>query len=837
MPGGGVVHVPVSWLREYVDLPAELDPRTLGDAFVRVGLEVEAVESGGDGISGPVVVGRVLAFDPEPQKNGKTIRWCRVDVGPEHNDAEGGRGIVCGAPNFAVGDLVVVSLPGAVLPGGFAIAARKTYGHVSDGMICSVRELGIGDDHDGILVLAEGSAEPGADALDALGLREAVLTIAVTPDRGYCLSMRGLAREAAGALGVPFRDVAVSVAVPAVDGGAHDVVLDDLTGCDRFSMRALVGLDPSAPSPAWMQERLRQAGMRAISLAVDVTNYVMLETGQPLHAYDHDLVHGPIVVRRARAGEKLTTLDGTERRLDPADLLITDDSGPIGLAGVMGGASTEIGPATSAVLLEAAHFVPSTIVGAVRRHRLPSEAAKRFERGVDPEIASVALQRCVELLTEFGGAEALPGYTVVGSGPSPARITMPAGRPQQLVGMPVSRETVVARLVEVGCTVTDGTSPDLLDVLPPSWRPDLTIPADLVEEVARLEGYEQIPSTLPKPPAGRGLTETQKLRRAVSRAVADFGATEVLTHPFLPADTADRLGLPADDERRQVIRVSNPLSEAEPDLRTSLLPGLVTTAHRNLSRGTRNLALYELGVVFLARPGAGPAPVAGVEHRPSDAEIAAMTASIPHQPWHLGVLLVGDLEPAGWDHPAREATWRDAIEFARVALREYRVDVTVRAVEHAPWHPGRCAELVVDDQTVGYAGELHPRVVAELGLPERACAVEIDLDLLTPPGPAPAPTLSSYPPVLLDVALVVPADVAAETVAVALRAGGGELIESVRLFDVYADAERLGGDVKSLAFALRLRAADRTLTVEEASVARDAAIARAAELTGAVLRS
>jgi phenylalanyl-tRNA synthetase beta chain len=319
--------------------------------------------------------------------------------------------------------------------------------------------------------------------------------------------------------------------------------------------------------------------------------------------------------------------------------------------------------------------------------------------------------------------------------------------------------------------------------------------------------------------------------------VASFGASEVLTHPFLATNTADRLGLPNDDERRLAVRVSNPLSEAEPELRTSVLPGLILTALRNLSRGSRNLALYEVGVVFFDRPGSRPAPVAGVEHRPSEDEIAAMNAPIPRQPWHLGVLLVGDLEPAGWQGPAHAADWGDAVEFAQRALRESRVEVAVRQVDTAPWHPGRCAQFVVGGTVVGHAGELHPRVVAEFGLPARVCAVELDLDVLTPPGPAAAPALSSYPPVLLDVALVVSADVSAASVAAALRAGGGELVDSVRLFDVYLDAERLGPGQKSLAFAMRLRSADRTLTTEEASVARDAAIARAGELTGAMLRS
>jgi len=331
------------------------------------------------------------------------------------------------------------------------------------------------------------------------------------------------------------------------------------------------------------------------------------------------------------------------------------------------------------------------------------------------------------------------------------------------------------------------------------------------------------------------------LRRAVSRSIASFGATEVLTHPFVAANVADRLGLPAGDERRRAVRVSNPLSAEEPELRTNLIGGLITTALRNLSRGNRNLALFEMGVVFLAQPHAKPAPVAGVDHRPSDDEIAAMNAPIPHQPWHLGVLLCGDLEPAGWRGPARPATWADAIEFAERALAEARLDVTVRAAEFAPWHPGRCAELLVSsaagDVVVGHAGELHPRVVAEFGLPERSCAVEIDLDLLRPPAPAPAPTLSSFPPVLLDVALVVADAVPSADVAAALRDGAGDLLESVRLFDVYVDPARVGEGVKSLAFALRFRAADRTLTVDEATAARDAAVAVARDRVNAALRT
>ena len=823
------MRAPISWLTDFVDLPAGLSPREIGDALVRVGLEVERVESGADALSGPIVIGRALTVVPEPQKNGKTINWCTVDVGEESP-----RGIVCGAHNFAAGDLVVVALPGAVLPGPFAISARKTYGHVSDGMICSVRELGIGDDHEGILVLPGDSATPGHDALAVLGLRDAVLDIAVTPDRGYCFSIRGLAREASISLAVPFRDVADSVVVPAVDGGAYPVEVSDVAGCDQFAARAVSGVDPSAPTPDWMSRRLRQAGMRPISLIVDVTNYVMLETGQPLHAFDRGRVSGPLGVRRARRRETLTTLDGTVRTLDPDDLVVTDDSGPLALAGVMGGASTEITGETREVVLEAAHWDPASILRAVRRHKLPSEAGKRFERGVDPRIAGVALARCVDLLIEHGGATAVPGYTVVGSVPPRAAIMLPVHLPSAISGLEITRAQIELRLEQVGCTLS-GTDP--LSVVPPTWRPDLTDPADLVEEVVRIEGYDRIPSTLPTPPPGRGLTEAQRLRRTARRAVAAAGYTEVLTYPFVSSSVWDAFGLSGDDPRRAALILANPLSDNEPELRTTLLPGLLTSLSRNLGRGQRDLSIYEVGRIYRGDAPRPRAPRVGVERRPSEQEYDALVASVPDQPRHLAAVAAGGRELAGWWGEGRPVTWADAVELARTVARAYRVELTVRAGSYAPWHPGRCAELLLGPVVIGHAGELHPRVIADLGLPERTVAVELDLDAFAAPAPASTPPISGYPPVLIDVALIVATSVPAQDVLSALREGAGPLLESARLFDVYADAERVGADSKSLAFALRLRAADRTLTGDEATAVRDAAIAFAAERTGARLRN
>lgn len=819
------MRAPVSWLSEHVQLPATLSPRELGDALVRVGLEVERVESPADGISGQLLVGRVASIG-ELAEFKKPIRYCLVEVG-EHAP----RGIVCGARNFAEGDLVVVALPGAVLPGPFPIAARQTYGRISDGMICSARELGLGDDHTGILVLPAGSAEPGEDALDRLGMRDAVLDIAVTPDRGYCLCIRGLAREASAALQVPFQDV--SAELPAPDGEAYPAVVLDPAGCPRLSLRTVTGLDPSRPTPDFITHRLRACGMRSISLAVDVTNYVMLETGQPLHGYDRALLTGALGVRRAESGEKLTTLDGSVRPLDPDDLVITDDRGPIGLAGVMGGAATELSEATSEVLLEAAYFDPASISRAVRRHKLPSEAAKRFERGADPEIAGIALQHCVDLLVRYGGATAGPGSTVLGSPAPPRPVALAAGRAGALAGMPIPDEAVRLRLEQVGCRVSGA---EQLTVLPPSWRPDLTDPADLIEEVVRLEGYHKLPSVLPNPPAGRGWTPGQRLRRTASHALAYAGYTEVVNYPFVSPSVHDVFGLAPDDARRTALRVANPISDAEPEMRTSLLPGLLANLSRNLGRGSRELALFELGLVYLPAQTNVPAPRPGVQHRPSEEQLDAIARTVPAQPRYAATVLCGELEPAGWWGDGRPGHWADAIESARTIARAARITLGVVKADLPPWHPGRCAQLLLGGEVIGTAGELDPRVLARLALPARTCAMELNLDAFEPAGPAQAPALSSFPPVLLDLALVVKADAPAATVLSAVTDGAGELLESARLFDVYSDDERLGAGLKSLAFALRFRAFDRTLTVEEATAARDAAVARAAERVGATIR-
>lgn len=820
--------VPVSWLREYVDVSP--DPSELEPALVRVGLEVEEITDLRATVTGPLVIGRVRQIE-ELTGLKKPIRYCQVEVG----EAEP-RGIICGATNFAEGDLVVVALPGTVLPGGFAISARKTYGRISDGMICSARELGIGDDHSGIVVLPPDAGEVGADARPAVGLDDVVVELNITPDRGYCFSVRGIARELAHSLRLPFTDPADLPAPGATAEPPYPVTVMDPTGCDRFATRLVRGIDPTAPSPAWLSRRLVHAGMRPIGLAVDITNYLMLELGQPMHAFDAARLSGPLVVRRARPGERLTTLDGVDRELHPEDMVICDDRGPVSLAAVMGGANSEITPGSVDVLFEAAHWDPVMVARTARRHKLPSEAAKRWERGVDPRLPLVALQRAVDLLTSHAGGELDPRIGDIDTVAAPAPVVIDVSLPERTAGVSYPPERVVELLTEIGCRVeADGAR---LTVTPPSWRPDLTDPADLAEEVIRIDGYDRIPSELPVAPPGSGLTPQQRRRRSIGRALAEAGYVETLCYPFVGDAAWDAMGLPADDPRRDTVRLANPLSEQEPSMRTTLLPPLLAALRRNLGRGNRDLALYEIGLVFHPRKGEGPKPPAlPVAHRPSDEQLAAAEAFVPAQPWHVAAVLAGDAAPGGWWGPGRPADWADAIQAGRTVLAAAGVDaqVSVRQAEYPPWHPGRCAELLVGDTVVGHAGELHPAVCQALELPRRTCAMEINLDAVPLPQVVPAPRVSTFPPALIDVSLLVDEAVPAEQVRQALVAGAGELLESVRLFDVYT-GEQLGAGRKSLAYKLTFRADDRTLTVEEAVAARDAAVAEAAARVGAVLR-
>ncbi len=894
------MRLPLSWLLEYAAIaPAgapigsepEIDVQEVARRLTACGLEVESVEPVGHDISG-VVVGEVLDVEELTGFN-KPIRYCQVSTGDGQD-----RHVICGATNFAAGDYVPLALPGAVLPGGFEISARKAYGRVSEGMICSAAEMAIGDDHTGILVLPA-DAPLGTDFVAYAGLRDVVLDVNVTPDKGFALSVRGIARELAIAYQVPFADPA-DVGLPAdVDSpapSAYPASIADPTACDRFVLREVHGIDLGARTPLKMRIRLARAGQRTVSLAVDVTNYLMLELGQPLHAFDRAKLTGPIVVRRARPGETLETIDHVQRSLDAEDILITDSSGPIGLAGTMGGVATEVSAESRDVVIEAAHFSARGVARMSRRHKLGSEASARFERGVDTELQLRAASRAGATLAALGGGTLDPGRTVVTEPIDPVNIQMAADYPDSVADVVYGIDVVTSRLREVGCVVEvlpadtavdDRDAGDyqgaaradydsraggaaaadhrpshgrhehvrhdrsgrLLMVTPPSWRPDLTDPADLAEEVIRLEGYENIPVNEVRATAGRGLTERQRLRRSTGRAIADAGYVEVLSSPFASAADFDRLQLPADDARRIAVKIANPLSDDEPLMRTTLLPGLFRVLTRNVGRGFADVALYEFGLVFRPRPDQAPtAPILPVDRGPSVQEVGELDAALPRQPLRIGAVLCGNRELPGWWGQGRAAGWQDAIELARVVLRISRVPFEIRADQHDPWHPGRCAAIYVQSSAghewlAGHAGELHPRVIAAFGLPARTAAMEVEMSVIETAAaalaPAQAPEMSSYPPAVQDVALVVPAGVPAAEVEQALvagAAGAGDLVlEDLRLFDVYT-GEQAGEGRKSLAYTLRFRAPDRTLTAEEATVAKDAAVAEAARRTGAVLR-
>lgn len=906
------MRAPLSWIAEYAALPDHVDGRKLGDVLVGAGLEVEAVDTVGGEISGPVVIGRVVDFVEEPQKNGKIIRWCHVDCGADNapeaapqalrkgeevaplvetvpstssgngplvepvettvetipstssgnGDGSGNgvgsgssplvepvettaeprtywpRGIVCGALNFVPGDTVVVSLPGSTLPGGFGIASRKTYGHVSDGMICAVDELGLGSDHSGILVLGDVDEDGrpwtlGVDALDAMGVRDDVLDMPVTPDMGYCLSIRGLAREAAQALEVPYVDP-IKRLTPASTAAGYGVSLET-DQCPLFVALTVTGVDPSRPTPSWMANRLEACGMRSISLAVDISNYVMLETGQPNHCYDADRLSGSIVVRLAKPGEHLVTLDDVDRALDPSDVVIADAAGAIGLGGVMGGERTELSEATATIVIEAAHFNPVAIARTSRRHKLGSEASKRFERTVDPGAAYGAAHRVAELLVELAGGTLASEETVAGAVPAVAEQTISVNLPAQTLGMNVPAERVVSILTASGVAVTrDG---DQLHLVPPTWRPDLRDPYDYVEEVGTKVGLAQLPSIVPTAPAGGGLTTSQKLRRAVNHALATAGFVEVLTFPFLSAAELDQMGVAEGDARRSLVKLANPLADTSPYLRTTLLPGLFAAAQRNTSRGQEDLALFEAGRVFLAGE-AVAAPIPSVLARPSEAEIAALNAALPDQPRHVAAVLAGSWRKAGWQGAAEAADWTHAIAFAEVIASVLGLTLERRAVAYEPWHPGRCAELSVGGQVVGHAGELHPRVAKAFGLPARTAAAELDLDLLLSlfAGPGSIVPVSSHPVVKEDIALVVAESVTVADLEATIREGAGELLESMALFDIYR-GDQIPDGHKSCAFALRFRASDRTLRDADVATARQAAVALAGAKHGAELRA
>jgi phenylalanyl-tRNA synthetase beta chain len=817
------MRAPLSWIKEFVEIPASITPDEISDSLIRVGFEVEEIIHQGADLTGPLVFAKVLNIE-EITEYKKAIRYVGLDCGEKET-----RYVICGATNFAVGDLVVAALPGAVLPGDFAIGARETYGKVSNGMICSARELGIGDDHSGIMTFAAGSVAIGADAIEALLINDVIFDVAVNPDRGYALSIRGIAREVAGSLGLSFTDPvdALRTLKFTDTGKGVSAKIADPATASVFYLRTLSHFDPKATTPIWMRRRIEKMGMRSISLVVDVTNYVMLELGQPLHAFDKSKIKGGLTIKRAGKAQPFTTLDGQVRQLDPDDLMVCDDEQPLALAGTMGGAFSEISETTTEIALEAVRFDPTCVAKNSRRHKLSSEASRRLERSVDPSLAQYASARFVQLLTENSPAQHVA--TVIAGEPrfSPM-VKVDAAYISRIMGVDVAPAEIVKILRTIGCEVNEKT----FEVNPPSWRADLLGQADFTEEVARMVGFDKIPSILPPRPKHASLTHSQKRRRAVSMMLASRGLAEVQTFPFTNQETIDALGFLG--ERASTYRIANPMSEEFPLMRVHMVPGLLEVAQRNISRGAKDFAIFEMGSIFRGVQKLVPMISPALGQKPSPKEIASIYASLPPQAFHVAGLLVGKVENEDWQGKPRSYTWQDAIAFAQEVLQLCNHSWTIKRSDIAPWHPGRCAELLIDGKPVAHAGELHPRIVEMYGLPERSAAFAVALNAL-PDSPLVRPsTVGTMPAALQDVALIIDASVSALEVEEALRAGAGELLESISLFDRY---DKIGDGKISLAFSLVFRAADRTLTGTEVSALRDSAVKSAEKATGAVLRT
>ena len=812
----------------------------MDSGFVRVGFETEGYAAVPES-TGPVVIGQVVEIEELTQFK-KPIRYCQVNVGKANGTGEL-QGIICGARNFRLNDYVVVALPGSELPGGFKIAARETYDHISNGMMCSGAELGLGAQANGIIVLGEEVADKvGEAARPIIGLYDTDFDVNITPDRGYALSARGLSREIASAFDLEFADIAEdpsvagidTSAVPAAQGSLIDVTLDPATKAQRFGLRKVSGIDPQARTPFWLERELMLCGQRSVNLPTDITNYVMLLLGTPMHAFDANVIQGNLVVRNAEEGEKFETLDHVKRELSAEDVVICDANGIQSLAGVMGGTTSEISAETNDVVFESAIWDPITVARTSRRHKLSSESSRRFERGVDPAIVEAALDTACALLQRLAGGTIEEGRTLIGDVAKREPIALRTAKASEYAGVDYSRETVIARLEEVGCTVVD--EGEMLQVTPASWRTDISMDVDLIEEVLRLEGLEDIPTVLPTPAGGRGLTPAQKRRRAIGHGLAYAGYAEVLPAPFVANDTFDVWGLDKDDARRRTVAVQNPLEADKAILSTTLLPNMLEAIGRNVARGRSDLALYGLQQVAFKRAESSPMP--SVEHRPSEQVVSDLLETLPEQPLHVATVATGNIEHEGPWGEGRAYSYADAIESAQLVARAAGVDIELEAAQVLPWHPGRCAAVKVagTDVVLGYAGELHPQVLEALNLPARTCAMELDITAMPLEEKFPAPVLSSFPALHQDIALVVDEDVPAERVRATVEEGAGELIESVELFDIFR-GEQLGEDKKSLAFQLLFRAADRTLTDEEVNEHRTAAAELAKQRLGAEMRA
>lgn len=792
--------VPLKWLQEFIDLPTtEID--VLIGALNTVGLTVDGTEILEADWS-DVYVGEVVDIEDHPDAD--KIRICQVDIGT------GPSQIICGAWNFEVGARVAVATPGAVLPGDFEIGRRTIRGVESNGMICSEKELALGEDHAGIIVL-EGEPQLGTPFAELVELPDVVFDLDITPNRPDAMSMLGVARDLAAyfetSFGVPEIDV------PTVEGTTSvSVEIGDPLGCRRFTAREIVGVE-IGPSPLRIRHRLDKVGVRAISNVVDVTNYVMFELGHPLHAFDADSIVGDhLVVKRASEGETLVTLDDIKRELTPQDLIIYDDSGPTSMSGTMGGDRSEVSETTTRVLMEAASWDPPTIMYMARRHNMLSEASTRFERGVDPNLADIANQRASAMVAALSGGEILEGSVdVVASPVEPAIVELGSRDVERLLGPGFDASYTAGILERLGMSVTGN---DPLTVTVPTFRPDLIRPADLVEEVARIHGYDRFEATLPTGPSG-GLTPEQRRARVVRLSLAAVGLHQAINLPFVNPDDLRKLG--KDPDSTPLLTVKNPLREEESKLRPSLVPGLINSLRYNLSHGAGAVALFEVGKVFSSLADAN-------EPR------------LPEQYERLAWAVVGELGIRSLDSERLSADGAVSLAIWHHLARDLGLENgELRPASVPGFHPARTAEVALDGRVIGHVGELGPTSARAFEIDGRVAIAELDLEpLLQPMPPVVSTTPSVFPPVDFDLSFVVPPDVLAGTLIEVTREAAGVLVESARIFDEFRGGDLEEGS-RALAIRYRLRAHDHTLTNEEVAPVREAMI-EAARGLGAELR-
>jgi phenylalanyl-tRNA synthetase beta chain len=783
------VKVPESWLRSFCN-PA-LPGRELADKLTMAGLEVEAYEPLGAQIASDVVVAEILAVEKHPNADKLTV--CKVKAGKETLQ------VVCGAPNVRVG----MKAPLA------KIGTKELRGVQSEGMLCSARDLGLSDDHSGLLEI---EGKPGSDARAALGLDEHILTLKLTPNRADCLSILGVAREAAAVTGSKLQPVAIK-ALPAKSEAKHPVRISAAEGCGRFAGRVIRNVDSKAPTPHWMKQRLERAGQRSISALVDVTNYVMLELGRPLHVYDLDKLRGPIEVRWGRQGEKVLLLNEQEVEVDPSVLCITDDSGVIGLGGIMGGESTKADEGTRNVFLESAFFYPDAIQGRARRYNFTSDASHRFERGVDFDNNVEGIERATRLILDICGGEPGPTVDTVARLPERKPVTMRVARAQKVIGVPVPAKEMAAAFKRLG--FQSSQKKDSFVVNPPSYRFDIAIEEDLIEEVARLYGFERIAAHPPRvaatmlqvPEAKRSLHDLrERLAAADYREVINFSFVE----PRWEADFAGEAN---------PIRLLNPIQSHQSVMRTSLVGSLISNIKYNYARKVPRIRVFEVGRVFLrdAQAGDGPLSVAGVR-----------------QPIRIAAAAYGPLQAEPWDGAPRGVDFFDL----KSDLEDLAAPRAARfePAAHPAFHPGRSARVLLDGRLAGWIGELHPKWLLSYELPQPPVLFELDAEALQV-APLPRPEVpSDQPSVVRDISMLFPLDTPVQAVLDAMEAEKPPILRSVGLLSLFR-GPGVPQDRKSLAFRVVMQDTERTLTDAEADAARDALVALLSRKFDASLRT